>query len=79
MRASDYTLTYQELYDRAVHVADTCGRWARARYPRGCRHGQGLEQVVAVLGILQAGAAYLPIDPQLPPERLRYVLGAWGG
>lgn len=35
---------------------------------------KGWEQVVAVLGILRAGAAYLPIDPHLPQERLWYLL-----
>jgi amino acid adenylation domain-containing protein len=35
---------------------------------------KGWEQVVAVLGILEAGAAYLPIDAGLPPERLRQLL-----
>ena len=35
---------------------------------------KGWEQVVAVLGILQAGAAYLPVDPSLPQERLWYLL-----
>lgn len=34
----------------------------------------GWEQVVAALAILEAGAAYLPIDPGLPAERLRYLL-----
>src|SRR5260370_4068214 len=36
---------------------------------------KGWEQVVAVLGVLQSGAAYLPIDASLPKERLRYILG----
>ena len=35
---------------------------------------KGWEQVVAVLGILQSGAAYLPIDPALPEERVWYLL-----
>lgn len=35
---------------------------------------KGWEQVAAVLGILRAGAAYLPLAHDLPPERLRYLL-----
>ena len=35
---------------------------------------KGWEQVVAVLGILKAGAAYLPIDATMPTERLQYLL-----
>ena len=35
---------------------------------------KGWEQIVAVLGIHFAGGAYLPIDPELPAERQRYLL-----
>ena len=35
---------------------------------------KGWEQVAAVLGILHSGAAYLPIDAALPPERIRRLL-----
>ncbi|MDJ1184236.1 non-ribosomal peptide synthetase [Roseofilum casamattae] len=35
---------------------------------------KGWEQVVAVLGILASGAAYLPIDPAMPAERIAYLL-----
>lgn len=35
---------------------------------------KGAEQVVAVLGILEAGGAYLPIDPELPLERIQELL-----
>ena len=35
---------------------------------------KGWEQVVAMLGIHAAGAAYLPIDPGIPHERLAYIL-----
>ena len=35
---------------------------------------KGWEQIVGALGIHFAGAAYLPIDPELPAERQRYLL-----
>jgi amino acid adenylation domain-containing protein len=35
---------------------------------------KGWEQIAAVLGILESGAAYLPIDPNIPTERLLYLL-----
>ena len=35
---------------------------------------KGWEQVVGVLGALEAGAAYLPIEANVPPDRLRYLL-----
>ncbi|MER6071756.1 amino acid adenylation domain-containing protein [Streptomyces sp. NPDC001817] len=35
---------------------------------------KGWEQCAAVLGVLAAGAAYLPIDPELPDDRVRLLL-----
>ncbi|MBW4660744.1 MAG: amino acid adenylation domain-containing protein [Drouetiella hepatica Uher 2000/2452] len=35
---------------------------------------KGWEQIVAVMGILAAGGAYVPIDPTLPQERFLYLL-----
>ncbi|MBI1925979.1 amino acid adenylation domain-containing protein, partial [Candidatus Poribacteria bacterium] len=69
------TLTYEELYRRSTKV----GRRLRQL---GARPNtlvvvvmeKGWEQVVAVLGVLMSGAAYLPIDPSLPQERLWYLL-----
>uniref|UniRef100_UPI0030EB9C2C amino acid adenylation domain-containing protein n=1 Tax=Ascidiimonas meishanensis TaxID=3128903 RepID=UPI0030EB9C2C len=35
---------------------------------------RSLEMIVGILGILKAGAAYLPIDPEYPIERINYMI-----
>jgi len=35
---------------------------------------RSLDMVIGLLGILKAGAAYVPMDPSYPKERLRYIL-----
>lgn len=35
---------------------------------------RSLETVLAVLGVLKAGGAYLPLDPHAPAERLAYII-----
>src|SRR5690554_4639623 len=35
---------------------------------------RSVEMVIAIMGILKAGAAYIPIDPEFPQERIRSIL-----
>ena len=39
---------------------------------------KGFDQIAAVLGILEAGAVYVPMDPAQPPERLADIVDAGG-
>ncbi|OBI34257.1 non-ribosomal peptide synthetase [Mycolicibacter sinensis] len=37
--------------------------------------GRSVDLVVTALGIAKAGAAYVPVDPEYPPERIEFILG----
>jgi amino acid adenylation domain-containing protein/FkbH-like protein len=63
-------LTYLQLLHRARHLAHRlASSGLRPAWPVGVCIPKGPEQVVAVLGILMAGGAYLPIDAALPEKR----------
>jgi amino acid adenylation domain-containing protein len=74
LRYADDSLSYGELAARANRVAQ---RLRRLGVKRGDRVGlcaeRSLELVVGLLGILKAGAAYVPLDPTYPPERLGFM------
>ncbi len=73
--APDRTLTYEELYLRSNQVAHRLRKLgARPNQLVAVVMEKGWEQIVAVLGILASGAAYLPVDAALPKERLWYLL-----
>jgi amino acid adenylation domain-containing protein len=74
--ATEIELSYRELDARAEH-------WAAALRARGCGPGErvalalsrGPALPVAVLAVLKAGAAYVPLDLSYPAERLAFMLG----
>ncbi|CAM3876812.1 Linear gramicidin synthase subunit C [Pseudomonas reidholzensis] len=68
-------LSYGELNPRANQLAHhliargvQCGDRVALCLPRTC------ERVVALLAVLKAGAAYVPVDPNYPAERIAYLL-----
>nr|WP_221475267.1 non-ribosomal peptide synthetase/MFS transporter [Sphaerisporangium rubeum] len=75
----DETLGYGLLERRAGHLAR---RLRDAGVRPGDRVAVCLEQsaglAVALLGVLKAGAAYVPLDPQQPAERVWYMIGDAG-
>jgi pyochelin synthetase len=71
----DHTLTYQELSDRARQLGQQLRNLGvTPNQLVAVVMEKGWEQIVAVLGILASGAAYVPIDPDLPQERRWYLL-----
>jgi surfactin family lipopeptide synthetase A len=74
LRVEATTLSYAELDARANRIAQAL----RARgVGRGQRIGlcveRGPDLLAGVLGILKAGAAYVPLDPAFPENRLRFM------
>ncbi|WP_447980433.1 amino acid adenylation domain-containing protein [Candidatus Nitrospira bockiana] len=68
-------LTYRELNARANQVAHHLRRHgAGPDVLVGICLERSLEMVVGLLGILKAGAAYVPIDPDHPRERIAFML-----
>jgi aspartate racemase len=73
------TLSYQQLDEAANRLAHVLARLGAG--PGSCV-GLLLERsvgmVVGMLAALKAGAAYLPLDPEYPPERLAFMLSDVG-
>ncbi|MDO9352500.1 MAG: amino acid adenylation domain-containing protein, partial [Solirubrobacteraceae bacterium] len=72
---ADESIPYAELHARAEALAAVlrgAGAGPGQVVGLGLQRSVGLS--VAVTAVLLAGAAYLPIDPELPTERLRYVI-----
>jgi len=68
------TLTYGELVARANQLAHhLCARGLAREERVGICLDRGPELVVAMLGVLKAGGAYLPLDAELPADRLAYM------
>ncbi|MFI6325612.1 amino acid adenylation domain-containing protein [Nonomuraea sp. NPDC050556] len=72
-------LTYAELDRRANQVAHhLLGSGVRPQEPVGVLMERRPELVVALLGVLKAGAAYLPLDPVYPSQRTQAIIEASG-
>jgi acyl carrier protein len=75
----DRRLTYQELDARASAVArELRALGAGAESIVAVRLPRTAELIVALLGVLKAGAAYLPLDPGYPEERIAFMVADAG-
>lgn len=69
------SLTYGELNRRANQLAHHLrAAGVRSEMRVGISMHRSFEMLVAVLGVLKAGAGYVPLDPAVPAERLHYMI-----
>ncbi len=75
LEGRDLALTYAQLNQAADRFAGTL-------LNQGVQRGElvglfierGPQAIIAILGILKSGAAFLPLDPSYPAERIRFML-----
>jgi amino acid adenylation domain-containing protein len=73
--SEDKVITYAELNQRAnllAHYLQEQGVGPEVRV--GIYMERSVEMVVALLAVLKAGGAYLPLDPAYPAERLAFIM-----
>ena len=69
------SLTYEELNRRSDALAAyLCDHQVEAGSFVAIRMGRVKEYVIALIGVNKAGAAFVPVDPALPKERIDFIL-----
>lgn len=74
LSSSAGTLTYAELDERANRIARRLiGLGVRPEDPVMVLQERSIEMVASILGIVKAGALYLPLHSAYPPQRLQWI------
>src|SRR5262249_37639890 len=74
LKYEDEQLSYRELNSRANQLARYLqAQGVSAETVVGICLERSLEMIIAMLGVLKAGGAYLPIEPDTPGERIAYM------
>ncbi|MBA0046597.1 non-ribosomal peptide synthetase [Mycobacteroides sp. LB1] len=75
----DSSMTYRELDEASNQLAHLLFRHGVGPGRRvALLFSRSVEAIVAILGVLKTGAAYVPIDPSVPDARLEFVLADAG-
>ena len=74
VRCGDDSLTYLELLAAADALAARLRGLIGSESLVGICLNRGIGMIVALIGVMRAGAGYVPLDPSNPRERLTYIL-----
>ena len=78
----DKRLTYKQLNEQANQLARYIHNYYQAEFEAPLERGtliafclyRSMDVIIAILAILKAGAAYVPIDPDYPDKRVQYII-----
>ena len=72
--ASDATLTYRQLDEKANVIANALiDKGVKPKSNVLVMLSRNSNLIASILGILKAGCAFIPIDPEYPAERINYI------
>lgn len=72
---NDQSISYASLNKKSnVLAAKLIQLGVEANTIVGLYTNRGTKLIIAILGILKAGAAYLPLDPEYPEERIQFMI-----
>src|ERR1700722_12949258 len=70
-----HATTYRDLSEQAHKIAAYLHRQGvKAESLVGLHIHKSKDYIAALLGVWIAGGAFVPLDPELPPERKKYIL-----
>ncbi|HEV2397365.1 MAG TPA: amino acid adenylation domain-containing protein [Candidatus Sulfotelmatobacter sp.] len=73
------SISYRELDERSNQLAHLLRQRGVQKGDRvGLFFPKCVESIVSMLGVLKAGAVYVPLDPQAPADRIGYIIGNCG-
>lgn len=79
MVSDEGDLSYQLLHDESNRLAVCLNRLGvKSGDVVGLYIEYGQEALIGILGVLKAGAAYLPLDPAYPEERIQFMVSEAG-
>lgn len=75
LKLYDKTMSYKEFNKRANQIAAQLReRGVKPNDVVAITAERSMEMIIGIYSILKSGGAYLPIDPTLPSERIKYIL-----
>lgn len=75
LREKSKTVTYQDLWDRSKNVAQNLrNQGVDTDNSVALLLPRSIDLVIAIIAVLRAGSAYIPIDPKYPSNRIKKIL-----